>query len=157
MSSRPPASKSRKIPPKARIAVIAARFNEAIVDELLNGCLSRLAESGITAKNVTVNRVPGAFELPLAAKWAARSKKYAAVICLGAVIRGETPHFDFVAGESARGIQQVAIDEGLPVIFGVLTTNTQAQANDRVGGKHGHAGKRAAEAALEMIELKNKI
>jgi 6,7-dimethyl-8-ribityllumazine synthase len=139
------------------MAIIAARFNEAIVDELLNGCLSRLVELGFPAKGVTVNRVPGAFELPLAAKWAARSKKYSAVICLGAVIRGQTPHFDFVAGEAARGIQQVSIDQGLPVIFGVLTTNTHAQAKDRVGGKHGHAGRRAAEAALEMIELKNKI
>jgi 6,7-dimethyl-8-ribityllumazine synthase len=97
--------------------------------------------------------VPGAFELPVAAKLLARTKRYRAVICLGCVVRGDTPHFDYVAGEAARGIQQVAIDETIPVIFGVLTTNTEQQALDRVGGSHGHAGERAAEAALEMIAL----
>ena len=102
-------------------------------------------------------RVPGAFELPVAAKAFARTKRYGAVICLGAVVRGDTPHFDYVAGEAARGIQAVATAEGLPVIFGVLTTNTHEQAVDRTGGKHGHAGERAAEAAVEMIGVLQKI
>jgi 6,7-dimethyl-8-ribityllumazine synthase len=101
--------------------------------------------------------VPGAFELPLAAKALAQTKRFAAVICLGAVIRGDTPHFDFVAGECARGISTVALSENLPVIFGVLTTNTEQQALDRIGGSHGHAGERAAEAAMEMISLLGKL
>jgi 6,7-dimethyl-8-ribityllumazine synthase len=112
---------------------------------------------GIDESRLGVWRVPGAFELPVSAKVLAGTKRYAAVICLGAVIRGETPHFDFVAGEAARGVQRVAVEEGLPVIFGVLTTNTEQQAWDRAGGKHGHAGERAAEAALEMIAMLDKM
>ena len=101
--------------------------------------------------------VPGAFELPLAAKKAAESGKFDAVIAIGVVIRGETPHFDYVAGEAARGIQQVALEENLPVIFGVLTTNTEEQAQQRIGGSHGHYGERAAEAAAEMMALMMRI
>ena len=104
-------------------------------------------------KRVEIHKVPGAFELPVAAKVLAGTKRFHAVICLGCVIRGDTPHFDYVAGEAARGIQQVAVTEGVPVIFGVLTTNTEQQALDRVGGAHGHAGERAAEAAAEMIVM----
>jgi 6,7-dimethyl-8-ribityllumazine synthase len=140
-----------------RIAIIAARFNAAIVDELLAGCVQRLDELGIKRKNVKVHRVPGAFELPLAAQCAARTERFSAVICLGAVVRGETPHFDYVAGECARGVAEVARAENLPVIFGVLTTNTQRQARERCGGKHGHAGRRAAEAALEMVQVLGQI
>src|SRR4029450_10481031 len=103
------------------------------------------------------HRVPGAFELPVAAKVLAETGRFSAVICLGAVIRGDTPHFDYVAGEAARGIQRVALSESLPVIFGVLTTNTLQQALDRTGGPHGHAGERAAEAALEMIALVRRV
>jgi 6,7-dimethyl-8-ribityllumazine synthase len=131
--------------------VAAARFNAEIVDELLTGCLRRLGELGVTEGHVEVVRVPGAFELPVTAKAFAKTGRFSAVICLGAVVRGETPHFEYVAGEAARGLQDVAIWENLPVIFGVLTTNTQEQAMDRIGGKHGHAGERAAEAAVEMI------
>lgn len=133
--------------------MVAARFNAHVVDELLAGCLRRLEEIGVDADKVSVHRVPGAFELPVAAKLLARTKRYAAVVCLGAVVRGDTPHFDYVAGEAARGIQNVAIEEGLPVIFGVLTTNTEQQALDRIGGSHGHAGERAADAAAEMVAL----
>jgi 6,7-dimethyl-8-ribityllumazine synthase len=153
MSTHAPKAASGKLSRKVRIAVIAARFNEHIVGELLNGCLRRLKELKLPGKNVQVERVPGAFELPLAAKLAAKTKKFDAIICLGCVIRGETPHFDYVAGECARGLQLVAIEQSLPVIFGVLTTNTEQQAKDRIGGKHGHAGERAADAAAEMIEL----
>jgi 6,7-dimethyl-8-ribityllumazine synthase len=157
MSARPPKAKVVRIPKSARIAVIAARFNEHIVDELLRGCVGRLAELGIGGSRVWVERVPGAFELPVAAKLVARSGRFDAVICLGAVIRGDTPHFDYVAGEAARGIQNVAVEESIPVIFGVLTTDNEKQAKERIGGKHGHAGKRAAEAAVEMILFAKKI
>jgi len=131
-----------------RFAIIAARFNEEIVDELLRRCTTRLGEAHIAEKNVQIFRVPGAFELPVAAKLAADSGKFAAVICLGAVIRGDTPHFDFVAGEAARGIQRVALDTGIPIIFGVLTTNTEKQALDRLS-----TAVRAADAAIEMAQL----
>jgi 6,7-dimethyl-8-ribityllumazine synthase len=142
---------------KTRVAVAAARFNTAIVDELLAGCLRRLGDLGVAENHVEVVRVPGAFELPVTAKAFARTGRFDAVICLGAVVRGDTPHFDYVAGECARGIQDVSIAEELPVVFGVLTTNTQEQAQERVGGKHGHAGERAAEAAVEMISVLDAI
>jgi 6,7-dimethyl-8-ribityllumazine synthase len=152
MSNKPPEAKKGKAAKSARIAVIAARFNEQIVDELLRGCTARLAELGVKPSRIEIHRVPGAFELPLAAKLAGKTGRFDAVICLGAVIRGDTPHFDFVAGEAARGIQQVAIELGMPVIFGVLTTNNEEQARQRLG-----AGGRAAEAAVEMIALKDGI
>ncbi len=141
------------LPSDARVAVIAARFNAELVDELLAGCLGRLREIGMDDSRLEAHRVPGAFELPVAAKALAETRRYAAVICLGCVVRGDTPHFDFVAGEAARGIQQVAIETGVPVIFGVLTTNTEEQARARIGGSHGHAGVSAADAAAEMIAL----
>ena len=153
MSTQSPPALAAAIPPGARIAVVAARFNAKIVDELLSGCLRRLKELGLPPDRVETHRVPGAFELPVAAKVLAQSKRFSAVVCLGCVVRGDTPHFDYVAGEAARGIQQVAVSEGLPVIFGVLTTNTEQQALDRIGGSHGHAGERAAEAALEMVAM----
>jgi 6,7-dimethyl-8-ribityllumazine synthase len=151
MSTQAPKAVVSRVSKGVRVAVAAARFNSEIVDELLAGCLRRLGELGVGGDRVDVLRVPGAFELPVTAAALARSGRYGAVVCLGAVIRGETPHFDYVAGEAARGIQNVAVDAGVPVIFGVLTTDTQEQATDRIGGKHGHAGERAAEAAVEMI------
>lgn len=157
MSTNVPEAVAVGIGPHARVAVVAARFNAFIVDQLLTGCLHRLAQLGAAEGMVDVFRVPGAFELPVAAKAAAQSRRYAAVICLGCVVRGDTPHFEYVAGEAARGIQQVAVSEGLPVIFGVLTTNTEQQALDRTGGSHGHAGQRAAEAAAEMIDVIARI
>src|SRR5580693_8221196 len=132
MSIEPPELDEQDIPSSARVAVIAARFNQSIVDELLRGCVSQLAALGLTEPRVEVYRVPGAFELPVAAKLAAQSGRFAASICLGAVIRGDTPHFDYVAGEAAAGIQRVAVDEAIPVIFGVLTTNTREQAQERI-------------------------
>jgi 6,7-dimethyl-8-ribityllumazine synthase len=151
MSTQAPHMIAVAIGRKTRVAIAAARFNADLVDDLLSGCLRRLAELGVPEPRVEVVRVPGAFELPVAARAFAQTGRFAAVICLGAVVRGDTPHFDYVAGEAARGIQDVAIAESLPVIFGVLTTNTHEQATDRTGGKHGHAGERAAEAAVEMI------
>jgi 6,7-dimethyl-8-ribityllumazine synthase len=157
MSTQAPAVVAVSIGKKTRVAIAAARFNADLVDELLSGCVRRLGELGVAESHVEVVRVPGAFELPVAAKAFARTGRFDAVICLGAVVRGDTPHFDYVAGEAARGIQDVAIWEELPVIFGVLTTNTHEQAVERTGGKHGHAGERAAEAAVEMIGVLHSI
>jgi len=151
MSTQAPQPIVTQISRKTRIAIAAARFNADIVDELLAGCVRRLGELGVAEDRIEIVRVPGAFELPVTAKAFARTGRFAAVICLGAVIRGDTPHFEYVAGEAARGLQDVAIWENLPVIFGVLTTNTQEQAIERTGGKHGHAGERSAEVAVEMI------
>ena len=156
MSTHVPKPAVSSFPAGARVAVVAARFNAHVVDELLAGCLRRLSEMGLAEASVDVERVPGAFELPVAAKVLARTGRYGAVICLGCVIRGDTPHFDYVAGECARGIQQVAVAESLPVIFGVLTTNTEEQALARAGGAHGHAGVWAADAAAEMVDLVNR-
>jgi 6,7-dimethyl-8-ribityllumazine synthase len=157
MSANSPKPVEINLLPGVKIAIAAARFNSEIVEELLSGCMQRLSELKLPEKNLTVHHVPGAFELPLAAKLLAKSKKFDAVICLGCVIRGDTPHFDYVAGECAAGIQQVAIKTSIPIIFGVLTTNTEQQARDRIGGKHGHAGRRAADAAAEMIALVKTI
>ena len=157
MSTQAPQTVVTHVGKKTRIAVAAARFNADLTDELLAGCLRRLGELGVADEHVDVVRVPGAFELPVTAKAFARTKRFDAVICLGAVVRGDTPHFDYVAGECARGLQNVATGLALPVIFGVLTTNTQQQALDRIGGSHGHAGERAAEAALEMIALVERV
>jgi 6,7-dimethyl-8-ribityllumazine synthase len=157
MSKDSPAFTLADIPTTARIAIVAARFNARFVDELLIGCRRRLGEEEIAGYRLDIHRVPGAFELPVTAKRLAETGRYSAVICLGCVIRGDTPHFDFVAGEAARGVQQVAITTGVPIIFGVLTTNTEQQVMDRIGGPHGHAGERAAEAAMEMTALFAKI
>ncbi len=153
MSTQAPAAISVKLPPDITVAILAARFNAEIVDELLAGCIGRFKALGLEGERVQVHRVPGAFELPLAAKVLAESGRYAAIVCLGCVIRGDTPHFDYVAGECARGVQQVGLERTLPVIFGVLTTHTREQALERIGGSHGHAGERAADAAAEMISL----
>jgi 6,7-dimethyl-8-ribityllumazine synthase len=153
MSTKAPTFQAAAIATDTRVAILAARFNAPIVDELITGCRRRLLELKLTPERIETFRVPGAFELPLAAQLAARTGRFAAIICLGAIVRGDTPHFEYVAGECARGIGQVSLSSNLPVIFGVLTTNTEAQARDRIGGAHGHTGERAAEAALEMIAL----
>src|SRR4051812_14490728 len=116
MSTHAPEFRPGDVPKAARVAIAAARFNAHLVDELLSGCLARLGEIGIKEDRIDVERVPGAFELPVAAKAFADSGRYAAVVCLGCVVRGDTPHFDYVAGEAARGIQQVAVMTGVPVI-----------------------------------------
>ena len=157
MSTHVPQPAVTTFPPDLRVAVVAARFNAHVVDVLLSGCLARLRELGLEGDRVEVHRVPGAFELPVAAKVLAQSKQFAAIVCLGCVIRGDTPHFDYVAGECARGVQQVALSESLPVIFGVLTTDTEEQALARSGGSHGHAGTSAANAAAEMVALVRRV
>ncbi|HUB24615.1 MAG TPA: 6,7-dimethyl-8-ribityllumazine synthase [Tepidisphaeraceae bacterium] len=157
MSRTPPRTVSMTLPKNARFAVVASRFNGPIVDSLLTGCVRRLEALGVQPDRIETHRVPGAFELPLAAKALARAGRFSAIVCLGTVIRGDTPHFDYVAGEAARGIQDVSLAENLPVIFGVLTTETEEQARQRAGGAHGNAGERAADAAVEMAVLMAKV
>lgn len=136
-----------------RFAVVASRFNEVVVRKLADGALEGFHARGADVDDVVVAWVPGSFELPLAARRLAASGRYAAIVCLGAVIRGETPHFDHVAEQAARGIRRAAEDTGVPVIFGVLTTDTFAQAEERAGGIHGNKGWDAAMAAMEMASL----
>lgn len=140
-----------------RVAVVASRFNEVVTEELLAGALTALGERGLGPGAAEVFRVPGAWELPWAAARAARSGRYAAVIALGCVVRGETPHFDFVAGEAARGLMEVAIETGVPVTFGVLTTDTLEQALARAAGPGGDKGRDAALAALELLDLSSRL
>ncbi len=140
-----------------KIGIIVARFNSFICEKLLEGALDSLVRSGVDDGEIDVARVPGAFEIPLIAQKMARSGKYDAVICLGAVIRGATPHFDYVAGEVAKGTAQVMLDTGVPVLFGVLTTETIEQAIERAGTKAGNKGSDVAIAALEMISLMEGI
>ena len=140
-----------------RIAIVAARFNHFVVDKLLSGAVETLEQAGISAQDLDIVRVPGAFEIALACRKLASSKNYDAVIALGAVIRGGTPHFDYVAGECARGVSDAARDGDLPVIFGVLTCDTLEQANERAGGKQGNKGADAAVAAMEMASLFRKL
>jgi 6,7-dimethyl-8-ribityllumazine synthase len=136
-----------------RIAVLLSRFNEAIGSRLLDGALRALAQRGVRPRDILVVKVPGAFELPSVARRLARSGRHDAVICLGAVVRGETPHFEYVAGEASRGIARVSYETGVPVLFGVLTAETVDQALDRAGGKQGNKGFEAAEGAIEMARL----
>lgn len=134
------------------IAVVAGRFNQFIVDQLVSGARDALARQGIDESRQALVWVPGAFEIPLAANRLAASGKYDAVIALGAVIRGGTPHFDFVAGECASGLTRVSLDHGVPVTFGVLTTDTVEQALERAGTGEGNKGYDAAMTAIEMVE-----
>jgi len=136
-----------------RLAVAASRFNERITARLLEGALGAMGEAGVRDVDVTVVFVPGAFELPFAARRLAGSKRFDAVVCLGAVIRGATPHFDFVAGEAARGIGRAAEATGVPVLFGVLTTENLRQALERSGGRLGNRGADVARAAVEMAHV----
>ena len=141
----------------ARIGVVAARFNEDVVSRLLEGALDTLSRYGLGRDGVPVVRVPGAFELPLAARWLARRGGIDAVIALGVVIRGDTPHFDYVCAEAARGVQAASVETGVPVLFGVLTCDDRAQADARAGGEHGNKGGEAALAALEMVSLRRRL
>jgi 6,7-dimethyl-8-ribityllumazine synthase len=140
-----------------RVAVAAARFNEVVTGRLVEGALACLRAHGIADDDLVVAWVPGAFELPTLARRLAASGAYDAVICLGAVIRGDTPHFDHVAGQAASGIRSAAEESGVPVIFGVLTTDTFEQAMDRAGGKHGNKGWDAAMAAMETASVLEQI
>ena len=137
-----------------RVCVVVARWNSFVTTKLLEGAKSGLRERGVDETDVTVAWVPGAFEVPTAARWAADSGRFDAVICLGAVIRGETAHFEYVAGGAAEGIASVSLSTGIPVIFGVLTVDSVEQAMDRAGGKEGHKGDESAQAAIEMANLR---
>ena len=140
-----------------RVAIVVSRFNEDITGELLDGTRRELRARNVADDDVIVAWVPGAFELPLVAKHLAVTGACDGVVCLGAVIRGDTPHFDFVAGEAARGLQAAALATGVPIGFGVLTTDTREQALDRIGGREGHKGEEAAATVLEMIELLRRL
>jgi 6,7-dimethyl-8-ribityllumazine synthase len=147
---------SKKSSNAPKIMIIVAKFNDMITRCLLNGAEDTLREAGVSGQ-VEVVWVPGCFEIPAVASKAAKSGQYSAIITLGAVIRGETPHFDFVAGECARGVMDVTTATGIPVIFGVLTTNTVEQALNRSGIKYGNKGRDAALAALDMIKIMESI
>jgi 6,7-dimethyl-8-ribityllumazine synthase len=140
-------------PPQGNFALVVARFNSLIVEPLLAGALDALARHGVNETSIDVVRVPGSFEIPVVAQRLADSGKYAAIICLGAVIKGATDHYDHVAGAATSGIAQVALKSGLPVIFGVLTCDTLEQALDRAGAKAGNKGYEAATTAIEMVNL----
>ena len=140
-----------------RVCVVVARWNSFVTTKLLEGAKSGLRERGVREGDMTVAWVPGAFEVPTAAKWAADSGRFDAVICLGAVIRGETAHFEYVAGGAAEGIASVSLSTGIPVIFGVLTVDSVDQAMDRAGGKEGHKGDESAQAAIEMGNLRKTL
>lgn len=139
------------------ICVVVSRWNSFVTQKLLDGAVAELQKHGLAEDAITTAWVPGAFEVPTAAKWAAESGNFHAVICLGAVIRGETAHFEYVAGGAAEGILRVSLDTGVPVIFGVLTVDSVEQAMARCGGKDGHKGEEAAQAAIEMANLRRLI
>lgn len=143
--------------PTGRFAVIAARFNSVVVDRLLEGAVSGLKRHGVPEANIDVVHVPGSYEIPLIAQKLGKSNKYAAIVCLGAVIRGDTDHYDYVAGAAANGIANAALNSGVPVIFGILTCDTMEQAVNRAGGKAGNKGYEAAVTAIEMANLLRKL
>ncbi|MDQ2710788.1 MAG: 6,7-dimethyl-8-ribityllumazine synthase [Acidobacteriota bacterium] len=138
-----------------RIGVIVSRFNEFITEQLAKGALDTLAEHGCPQQNIQVVKVPGAWELPIAAKHLAPHCD--AMIAIGAVVRGDTPHFEYVAGGAANGLNQVSLETGVPIAFGVLTTNDMQQAMDRAGGKSGNKGTEAAEVAIELANLVQQL
>jgi 6,7-dimethyl-8-ribityllumazine synthase len=140
-----------------RVAIVVSRFNELFTERLLEGALDCLKRHGTEDPNLHVVRVPGSFEVPLAAKALAESGRFDAVVCLAAVIRGDTPHFDYVAAEIAKGIAQVSLATGVPVSYGVLTTDTLEQAVDRAGAKSGNKGWDAAQSAIEMVNVLRQL
>jgi 6,7-dimethyl-8-ribityllumazine synthase len=140
-----------------RFAVVASRFNETVTQRLVDGALDALVRHGATAEDVDVVWVPGAWELPAAARRLLATERYHALVAIGAVIRGDTPHFDYVAGEASRGIANASVDFETPIGFGVLTCDTMAQAEARAGGEHGNKGWDAALAALEMADLFDRL
>ncbi|MFQ5675360.1 MAG: 6,7-dimethyl-8-ribityllumazine synthase [bacterium] len=136
-----------------RFGVVVARFNDFICKQLLDGALDCLKRHGAADKDIEIVKVPGSFEIPAAASALAKSKKYSAIICLGALIRGETPHFDYIAAETTKGIAQVGLDSGIPTAYGVITADTLEQAIERAGTKAGNKGWDAALSAIEMADL----
>jgi len=140
-----------------KFAIVASRFNDFITKELVAGCLDTLIRHGADEKDLVVTWVPGAFEIPVTAAALAKSKTYDAIICLGTVIRGSTPHFDYIAAEVSKGVAQVSLSTGLPVTFGVITADTIEQAIERAGTKEGNKGADAARSAIEMANLFDKL
>ena len=140
-----------------RFAIVAARFNDFVVEPLIRGALDALRRHGVLDKQIDIVRVPGAFDIPIVARKLALAHRHEALIALGCVIRGQTPHFDYVAGECAGGIARIALESGVPIAFGVLTTDTAEQAVDRAGGKAGNKGADAALVALEMANLLRRL
>ncbi len=140
-----------------RFGIVASRFNDFICGRLVDGAVDALTRSGAEEKNIDIVKVPGAFEIPIAAKKLAKSGKYDAVICLGAVIRGATPHFEYISAEVSKGIALVGLETEIPVVFGVVTTDTIEQAIERAGSKSGNKGWDAALSAIEMVDLFKKI
>lgn len=144
-------------PPKGRIAIVASRFNQMITESLVGACKETLARLGVAADQVDQTWVPGSFEIPLTARVLAETDRYSAVICLGCVIRGETDHYEHVAGQAASGLMQASLATGVPIIFGVLTTDSVEQALNRAGLKSGNKGADAALAAVEMVNVLSQI
>lgn len=140
-----------------KIAIVAARFNDFIVDRLIGGAIDFFVRHGGSADNITIIRTPGAFEMPIVCQKAAQSNKYDGILALGAVIRGATPHFDFVANEATKGLAQVSLNTGIPVGFGLLTTDSIEQAIERAGTKAGNKGADAAQALLESIRVLEQL
>jgi 6,7-dimethyl-8-ribityllumazine synthase len=145
------ASSNRKKIAGKKFAIVVADWNEEITDALLQGAVSTLVQNGVDKKNILQSRVPGSFELPLGALWMATKKPVNAVICLGCVIQGETPHFDYICQAVALGIMEVGLKTGKPTVFGVLTTLNKKQAEERAGGKYGNKGEEAALTAIQML------
>ena len=137
--------------------LVASRFNDFMTKELVSGCIDTLIRHGAEDKDITVAWVPGAFEVPLVAQKMAKDKTFDALICLGTVIRGATPHFDYIASEVAKGVAKVSLDSGLPVIFGIITADSIEQALERAGSKDGNKGRDAAMSAMEMVSLTSQI
>ena len=144
-------------PSKARFALLVSRWNSFVVESLKDGAIDTLRRHGVTEAQITLVRAPGAFELPLVAQQLAASKKFDAIIALGAVIRGGTPHFEYVAGECVKGLAQVSLNASIPVSFGVLTVDSIEQAIERSGTKAGNKGAEAASSALEMVSLLSRL
>lgn len=140
-----------------KFAIVASRFNDFLTKELISGCMDTLVRHGADEKDLTVAQVPGAFECPLVAQKMAKSKKFDAVICLGTLIRGATPHFDYIAAEVSKGIAKVSLDTQVPVVFGIITADTIEQAIERAGTKDGNKGRDAALSAIEMANLLEQL
>jgi 6,7-dimethyl-8-ribityllumazine synthase len=140
-----------------RVAVVASRFNEPIVKKLVDGAVEALLKYGVVFDDIDVVWVPGAWELPLAARWLLESERYDGIVAVGAVIRGDTAHFDYIAGEASKGLAEASVESETPIGFGVLTTDTEEQAEERSGGAHGNKGWDAAVAMLEMADLVDRL
>ena len=140
-----------------RIGIVAAKFNQQVTNKLVNACVNTLTAHGVRKENINVLRVPGAFEIPLVARAMAKSGRFDAIVCLGAVIRGDTPHFEYISAEVSRGIGRAALDTDIPIIFGVLTTETVAQAVVRADTKKFNRGGEAAKSAIEMVMVMRQV